>query len=441
MHIDTIRLHQFRGAKKLTLKLDPQLNVFVGMNGSGKSTVLDASAILLSWMVNRMKSAKGSGRPINKPDIQNGRPLSKLAIECKQFAGQDPVRWGIVKSHYRVNNSEERTELKALNTWVHELQKTITGAEFKVNLPLFAYYPVNRAVLDIPLRIRGKHQFDLFSAYDGSLTGGANFRTFFEWFRDREDLENENLKLINGLLPTPQDCEHPDSQLEAVRTAITQFMPDFSDLTVRRSPLRMEIKKKGQVLTVDQLSDGEKCLMALVGDIARRLSICNAKSNTPLKGRGVIMIDEIDMHLHPKWQGMVVPKLTEVFPNCQFLISTHSPHVLTRVQPENIRLMEIDGEEMRAHKVSESYGKTANRILEDLMGLESTRPAEIEERLDELYDMIESGDLKKALDEIDDLRTEIGSDPELTKAAVLIKRKRSWANEAYNEASRATGIH
>jgi predicted ATP-binding protein involved in virulence len=135
------------------------------------------------------------------------------------------------------------------------------------------------------------------------------------------------------------------------------------------------------------------------------------------------MIDEIDMHLHPKWQGMVVPKLLEVFPNCQFLISTHSPHVLTRVQPENIRLMEIDGEEMRAHKVTESYGKTANRILEDLMGLESTRPAEIEERLDELYEMIETGKFKEALNEINDLRTTIGSDPELTKAAVLIKRK------------------
>jgi predicted ATP-binding protein involved in virulence len=64
----------------------------------------------------------------------------------------------------------------------------------EVNLPVFVYYPVNRAVLDIPLRIREKHRFDLLSAYDESLTSGANFRTFFEWFREREDLENENLR-------------------------------------------------------------------------------------------------------------------------------------------------------------------------------------------------------------------------------------------------------
>lgn len=424
MHIDTIRLHQFRGARKLTLKLDPKLNVFVGMNGSGKSTVLDASAILLSWMVNRLKSAKGSGRPINKADIQNSRPFSKLAIECKEFEEQVPLRWSIVKSLHGTRSIDERTELKALNAWAYEMQDTITGAEFNVNLPLFAYYPVNRAVLDIPLRIRSRHIFDIFSAYDDSLSSGSNFRTFFEWFREREDLENEIRARSQGFGLLKQDGdEYPDYQLEAVRTAITKLMPDFSGITVSRKPLRMEIKKKGQTLTVDQLSDGEKCLMALVGDIARRLSICNAQSKQPLDGRGVIMIDEIDMHLHPKWQGMVVPKLREVFPNCQFLISTHSPHVLTRVQPENIRLMEIDGEEMRAHKVHESYGKTANRILEDLMGLESTRPNIIDEQLDTLFNSIREGNLTLARDLHAKIQNAIGEDPELSKASVLIKRK------------------
>jgi len=120
---------------------------------------------------------------------------------------------------------------------------------------------------------------------------------------------------------------------------------------------------------------------------------------------------------------MVVPKLLEVFPNCQFLISTHSPHVLTRVQPENIRLLETDGEEMRAHKVHESYGKTANRILEDLMGLESTRPKAIDEQLDTLFNSIREGNLKLARDLHAKIQNAIGEDPELSKASVLIKRK------------------
>lgn len=424
MKIDTIRLTQFRGAKKLTLKLDRQINVFVGMNGAGKSTILEASAIMLSWMVNRLKSTRGSGRPINKSDIQNSRPFAKLGIECKEYEDRDPLRWSLVKTSYSKHSTEERTELKALNEWVHNLQDYITQYEYRVNLPLFAYYPVNRAVLDIPLRIRSKHTFDLFSAYDESLTSGANFRTFFEWFREREDLENEVRVRSEGLGVMKQDGDvYPDPQLEAVRVAISKLMPDFSGLTVRRNPLRMEVTKNGQVLTVNQLSDGEKCLMALVGDIARRLSICNADSKKPLEGRGVIMIDEVDMHLHPKWQAMIVPKLTQVFPNCQFLLSTHSPHVLTHVEPEKIRLLEIKGEEMRAYVPNEAYGQTVESILEDLMGLKTTRPKDVAAEFRKLFDAISDNNLDLARNTMHALKENIGDDPDLTKANVLIKRK------------------
>lgn len=105
----------------------------------------------------------------------------------------------------------------------------------------------------------------------------------------------------------------------------------------------MEIEKDGQLLTVNQLSDGEKCLIAMVSDLARRMAIANPTGD-PLQGEGIILIDEIDLHLHPKWQRMIVPKLLEVFPNCQFIISTHSPHVLTHIQPENIFLLRwVDG--------------------------------------------------------------------------------------------------
>ena len=91
-----------------------------------------------------------------------------------------------------------------------KVQAAIAGSDGNTDIPLFAYYPVNRAVLDIPLRIRGRHDFDLLSAYDESLTSGANFRTFFEWFREREDLENENLKYQDQLI-RPDDFQFPDS--------------------------------------------------------------------------------------------------------------------------------------------------------------------------------------------------------------------------------------
>jgi predicted ATP-binding protein involved in virulence len=200
-------------------------------------------------------------------------------------------------------------------------------------------------------------------------------------------------------------------------------MPDFKNLTVHRNPLRMEVEKNGQPLTVNQLSDGEKCLMAMVGDIARRMAIANPNRSNPLEGDGIILIDEIDLHLHPKWQRMVIQKLLEVFPECQFLISTHSPHVITHVQSDNIFLLSMTDTGLESVQPSESYGKTVERILEDLMGLETTRPVDVENEIRDIYEQIDQGNLDGAKQSIGKLETRIGGDSELVKAAVLIKRK------------------
>ena len=423
MHIQTLTLNHYRGAKSLTLALHPRLNVFVGTNGAGKSTVLDAATILLSWAVNRIRTPGASGRPISEDDITNDYPSASIAIEAAHDS--ETVTWRLAKGRRGQRALEKPTNLTELNSYVKQVQAQITDEA--ASIPLFIYYPVNRAVLDIPLRIRGKHSFELLTAYDNSLTTGATFRTFFEWFREREDLENE-LKarsqqppsLFEEQQPIPQV---PDPQLEAVRSAIHQFLPEFKNLTVRRNPLRMEIKKGRQLLTVNQLSDGEKCLIALVSDLARRMAIANPAANNPLAGKGIVLIDEIDLHLHPKWQRIIVPKLLEVFPNCQFIISTHSPHVLTHVQPENIFLLQWQDGSITAQKPSESYGKNVDRILEDLMGLETTRPTAISLELHSLYEMIERGHLEAARAEIANIKQDIGEDPDLTKAEVLIRRK------------------
>lgn len=195
------------------------------------------------------------------------------------------------------------------------------------------YYPVNRAVVDIPLRIRKKHSFELLSTYEDSLTVAANFRTFFEWFREREDIENEKKN-------SNRDFEYRDLQLQAVRQALSRFMPEFSNIRIRRSPLRMDVDKtingNKTTLNIRQLSDGEKCLMAMVGDIVRRMTIASPMLPDPLQGQGVILIDELDLHLHPLLQREVVSRLVETFPNCQFIISTHSPHIITHVKTESL---------------------------------------------------------------------------------------------------------
>ncbi|MEO1386738.1 MAG: AAA family ATPase [Cyanobacteria bacterium J06634_6] len=422
MHLQTLTLTNYRGAKALTLALDSQLNVFVGANGAGKSTVLDAATILLSWAVNRIMTPGASGRPIAESDITNGKDSS--IVELTGRHNNKDITWRLAKARKGTRPSDRpTTHLKPLTQYTEQIQSQLSDEA--AALPLFVYYPVNRAVFEIPLRTRSQSNFEIFAAYNKALTSDTDFRSFFEWFRAREDLENE-LKILGmegATLKAQKVQEEPDPQLEAVRSAIHQLLPEFTNIRVRRSPLRMEIEKNGQLLTVNQLSDGEKCLIAMVSDLARRLAIANPSAENPLAGEGIVLIDEIDLHLHPKWQRIVVPRLLKIFPNCQFLVSTHSPHVLTHVKPNNIFLLRWEAENITAGKPAQSYGQTANRILEDLMGLETTRPRSISSELHSVYEMIDRNHLDEARAEIASIRQKMGEDPDLIKADVLIRRK------------------
>ncbi len=447
MKIAKLNLKNFRDAQALSLELDPKLNVFVGVNGSGKSTVLDAIAIMLSWPASRIIRPGASGRPITENDITNGKSSSSIQLSCE--IDNKTIEWKLSKNRKGHAASEDKSNLQDLKDYVTAIQNQISETSEKVNIPLFVYYPVNRAVLNIPLRIRRQHNFDLLTTYDNALTSGANFRTFFEWFRVREDIENEKIRDYQNLdfatiferIKEMKDFENeyfeenpnvpikpinyqlPDPQLEAVRKALSKFLPDFSNFTVRRSPLRMEVKKNGKRLIVNQLSGGELNLIAMIGDLARRMAIANPDSIKPLLGSGIVLIDEIDLHLHPNWQRTIVPKLLDVFPNCQFIISTHSPHVITHVQPESLFLLKQTDSGIVSEKPDESYGKNVDRVLEDLMGLKTTRPNKVASDLDNIFETINAGELKEAQKMIAELEHKIGADPELVKAGVLIKRR------------------
>lgn len=422
MKATKITLSNFRGAESVSLDLDERLNVFCGINGAGKSTVLDAVAIMLSWVTARIRSPHAQGRAISELDITNGKSHSSIELLCIKNDNTDEIiEWQIVKSRQGRHGSQTKhTNLNNLNQFAKNIQTEIDKNHEKVNLPLFVYYPVNRAVLDIPLRIKKRHKFNLLSAYEESLTSGANFRSFFEWFREREDYE------IRQSGEYHQIGLFPDLQLQAVRQALKGCLPEFNNLRVKIRPLSMVVNKNDRTtLRVDQLSDGEKCLISMIGDLARRIAIANPARENPLEGEGIVLIDEIDLHLHPLWQRMIVPNLLEVFPNLQFIISTHSPSVLTNVKPQNLYILSRQPltDNIIAKKPNESYGKTADRILEDLMGLTTTRPDIISTELHEIYQKIEEKEYEKAKSMIAAMKDKIGNDSELVKAGVLISRK------------------
>ena len=424
MRLKPFILQNFRGAADVSLQFNTRANVLLGANGAGKSTILDALSVLLSKMVARLR-AQGQGHKINENDIRNG--LNQVSIASGAIIFGSNVSWGLSKLRQGIRRQSKNRKYiesvyenmggglsKALKDIpsILEAQMDENGL---VDLPVIVHYPVHRAILEIPVRVRSKkHKFDQLSAYDGALGTGSGFRTFFEWFREREDLENE-LRL--------DEPEYRDRMLEAVRRAIAGMMPGFDRLRVRRSPLRMTLTKDGQEILVNQLSDGEKCFLALVGDLARRLALANVKRNDPLQGEGIALIDEVDLHLHPSWQRRVVPGLLETFPNMQFIVSTHSPQVVSQVEPEGVWVLTQDPEKgLQVNQPTRSYGMDSNSVLETIMDV-SERPELVRAALSEIFLQISEGDLEQAQQSVTALMAKIGEDPELAKANAMILRK------------------
>jgi len=423
MKVKGLKINAFRGIDNLELELEPDLPiVFIGNNGVGKSSILDCIAILLSRLLYPIKARYiDASRRVSEiyniterffivEDIKNGCKETENEITIELDDSQK-LSWTLSSNKKKNQDFPYLSQLEEVIKNIYEEWEN----SFYVNIPLAVYYPTNRVVRETPLEIEKQYLFEQIDAYEEALDGiQIGFESFFQWFRALEDVENEEIR------------DNPDNRnrdLEAVRQSIYSLIVGFSNLRVRRSPLRMTVKKQGQELIVDQLSDGEKCLLAMVGDLARRLAIANPSLEKPLEGSAVVLIDEIELHLHPKWQREIIPALTRTFPNCQFIITTHSPQVISQVKPDGIYILEATPEGIVAKRPESSFGRDSNRILEDLMGV-SERPQQIKDNLRELFRLIDAGNLDAARQLRQQIEDEIGADEsEFVRADIMMRRK------------------
>jgi predicted ATP-binding protein involved in virulence len=425
-----------------TQKNSSNVTVLVGNNGAGKTTVLQSLATSLSWLVARIRNEKGSGNFLSEESIRNGASSALIMVGVADESHKSPdapvydidipSMWGVARTR-QGRKSTAHSELSGVSLLADHYRTQLTSND-EASLPLIAYYPVERSVLEIPLKIRTKHTFDQLDGYDNSLNRGVDFRRFFEWFREREDSENESgisdtalaeisikfgynsdvWKTLSNLKASSRD-----RQLTAVRSAIAAFMPGFTNLRVQRKPrLHMAIDKDGVTLNVAQLSQGEKSMMALVGDIARRLAMMNQSLDNPLHGDGIVLIDEVDLHLHPRWQRSLIRQLSETFPNCQFVLTTHSPLVISDAKDVLVYVLN-DGE---IHEHNGLYGLDANQVLLEVMDTD-IRNSDVQKRLNQLMECLQDGELKKAKKLFADLSSELPEGHiELAKAALLIRK-------------------
>ncbi len=448
MQIQSFSLKNIGQFQDLSVSLAPtqdypsNITVFIGNNGSGKTSLLKSAATALTWFVARLKHDKSNGTPIPESVILNTANAAAVEIVVNDQNLQQQSQaytWRITKNR-TARKAEFTTHLTELNQLTDHYKYWLSENE-QSSLPLIAFYPVERSVIDIPLKIREKHQFLQIDGYDNALNNAVDFRRFFEWFRDREDVENEHWKdfiqLINKnnlfnnesgwaeALSNHLIEYEKDSQLEAVRQAIYAFMPDFKNLQVSRKPrLAMIIDKNDETLNVNQLSQGEKSLMALVGDIARRLAMMNPKLDNPLLGKGIILIDEIDMHLHPQWQRSIIQRLQTTFPNCQFILTTHSPLVISDTQ--DILVYDLDGQDITA--LPSLYGQDANTVLLQYMDTNYRNP-KVAEQISQAMDAIQNNQLEQANHLIETLKSELGSDQLDVMRLVAMLKKRTLAKQ------------
>ncbi|ROO07865.1 ATP-binding protein [Pseudomonas fluorescens] len=424
-----------------TQKNSSNVTVLVGNNGAGKTTLLRSLATALSWLIARIRTEKGNGKYLTNEEIQNNATLAAIAIAVTDHSVSNSSNpeaeeclffWSTARGRLG-RKTAVHSELGDATRLADHYRYRITRDD-KASLPLIAYYPVERSVLEIPLKIRTKHTFDQLDGYDNSLNRGVDFRRFFEWFREREDSENESgisdtaLAEISVKFGYNSDvwktlsnlkASSRDRQLTAVRSAIAAFMPGFTNLRVQRKPrLHMAIDKDGVTLNVAQLSQGEKSMMALVGDIARRLAMMNQSLDNPLQGDGIVLIDEVDLHLHPKWQRSLIRNLSETFPNCQFVLTTHSPLVISDAKDVLVYVLN-DGE---LHEHNGLYGLDANQVLLEVMDTD-IRNSEVQKRLNQLLNEVQDGNLDKAKSLFAELSSELPDGHiELAKAALLIRK-------------------
>lgn len=327
MKLKRIALTNYRGIRNAEPELGSRLTLLVGENGSGKSTILQAIAVGLGEVLTHLPGVSGIGfRRSGDIHQQAGRlaPYARIALECT-----DGVIWDRTlrrdRSQATTRQIPAGVGLKALQ---QELDRQIldpANEGLPYHLPVLVHYGVSRALLDVPLSRKGfPKEFSRVQALDGAFQATSSFRKAFAWFYFKE---NEEQRLQRD----QRDFDVRLPELEAVRQGLKAMFPDVSDPRIKLSPLRFAVKLNGEEFDVQQLSDGYQTMIGLTLDLCSRFATANPHFSDPLAAEAIVLIDEVDLHLHPRWQMRVVQDLLRTFSNTQFILTTHSPVVLEGV--------------------------------------------------------------------------------------------------------------
>lgn len=435
MRVDELKLTHFRGLLDTEIKFQPGFNLIVGVNGAGKSSVLDALRVLLSQVLPMFTPAPRFNLGFEVDDIMIGRASiqAQITFSCH---GSEPYTYVVQKNREQhvskadgglrdqTTETPDKSELfssqypgRALNGGPSDFKK-------RPAQPLVLYFSVGRSrATDEISKVGRKANPGYFGAL--SQDRGLRIQDLVQWWRAKEQIAKE----------APEGTSA--RQLHAVRQALGRLLPEFSDWRLDAGELWVSKKvlveisdpesmtggtrqlTETRALQVQQLSDGERSMAAFVFDLARRLAQLNESDHDPAaSGEGIVLIDEIDLHLHPGWQRRVATDLPRVFPRLQFIATTHSPQVIGETEPGRAIVLREGG---RVEVLDESLGRDSGWILRHVMDTPE-RNSDLQAGLNEIDALIENDDFASARARVVALRARFGDDKELVAAAAAIDR-------------------
>ncbi|AMB88363.1 ATP-binding protein [Pseudomonas agarici] len=296
-----------------------------------------------------------------------------------------------------------------------ELKRIDNGEQ--IDLPVLAFYRADRrwSSSGVSPEIAATTKISRLDGYIDWSNSAVNLKNFEGWMIGKT---LERLQRLSRSKGTPEKYE---DELQWVNAALKYALPESQgieyDLELRNLLVSFNTNK---TVPFNDLSDGQRGLITLIADIARRMCILNPHMGKDVlrNTSGVVIIDELDIHLHPAWQRTIVRALKTAFPKVQFIVASHSPQIIGSLRPKEIIV--LDNGDSSHPRVS--YGLDSSRVLEEVMGV-SQREPKVESLLSELFRALENNNLEEAKARLLSLKAEAPDLPEFARAEALLKRK------------------
>ena len=426
MKVKNIKIFNFRCFKKAEIDFDEHITLVVGKNGAGKTAILDAVAVSISTFLLGIDG--GLSRSILKDDARyefhdlNGTidPQHQFPVSIESVGScldRQNIKW--IRS---LNSENGKTTIKdagELTDIAKEAQNQIMTGDKSLVLPLISYYGTGRlyAQKKEKRNIEVLTEFKRQVGYVDCMAAESNEKLMLNWFQT-QTLKSLQLQQKTGVLEKPMLLKIVEKAIcrSFERISGAQNATLFFDLDTHRLVLEFQnADGSAQRFAMNEMSDGYKNTLSMIGDIAYRMAVLNPTLGDQVleKTPGVVLIDEIDLHLHPQWQQTILSDLHAIFPEVQFIASSHAPAVINSVPREQIRILDQGEIYLPA---AQTYGRDANSILREVMKV-SERPTEMKQRMDLFYLYMDENNYEEADRVLTEIEAVVGTtDPDIAAA-------------------------